>query len=142
MKKFSLFLTALTLIMVIPITSVHAADPKLNGGNGEWDWQGTFNFFYNDTYDYFQTVNCQSTGGSFMMEARAFDKTVTVQLWESDPGSNNDDYVGQAKLGNRESVYWNIDNLVDGSNNRAEFYALAYENPWKSGEKPAMYFWD
>ncbi|MBM7554583.1 hypothetical protein [Thalassobacillus pellis] len=140
MKKISLLLTALTLAMVIPITSAHAADPTLNRGNGEWDWQGTFDLFYNDTYDYFQTVNCQSTGGSFMMEARAFDKTVMVQLWEDDP--SGDDYVGQAKLGHGDSVYFNIENLVDGSNNRAELFALTYENPWKGGELPAMYFWD
>ncbi|MBM7551632.1 hypothetical protein [Thalassobacillus pellis] len=131
MKKIGLLLVALLMLCSIPVSSVAAA------GNGGWDYQGWRDFYYNYTYDWWDTTNVQSTGGSVLIQANS--AIGYVEMWEHDPGSSNDDFVGSVNLSEWESKYWNINSYVDGSNNRAEVYVRTYQNP---GNYAAIYFWD
>ncbi|MGP4079963.1 hypothetical protein ACTWQL_08590 [Pseudalkalibacillus sp. R45] len=130
MKKIGLFFIALTFTLAIPVSSVDAADPGLNAGNGKWDNLGPRSFYYNSYYDWWDTPNVQSTGGSFRIMSDSWILS-KVELWEYDPGSGNDDYVGSYTFkGAWDTHSFNhLNRFVDGSNNRAEFYVRSYNNP-------------
>ncbi|WP_221568674.1 hypothetical protein [Alkalihalobacillus sp. TS-13] len=61
---------------------------------------------------------------------------VRYELWEYDPGSNNDDFVGFTT--DTGHTFRNIGKFVDGSNNRAEFYARKYVGHGSD----SVYFYD
>ncbi|MFC7898457.1 hypothetical protein [Streptomyces sp. NPDC057381] len=94
--------------------------PELTSGG--WDYVGTSEFHRNPyPYQQYSSKPKKSTGGNFLTcITTANTKSAMYQLWEADPGRNDNvaTYVGGAGC-----LAWkNIGKYVDGSNNRAEFY--------------------
>ncbi|MBM7554578.1 hypothetical protein [Thalassobacillus pellis] len=118
MKKrwLSISMFALILVSLIPISSAEAA------GNGSWDRILSGTLDYNPTYGFCDSANARSTGGDVLIRGEV--PYVTYELWESDPGSGNDDYIGKRYLTPEKinGIFRGINWAVDGSNNRAELY--------------------
>jgi hypothetical protein len=137
MKKIGLSLIVLAFALVIPFSSVNAA------GNGSWDYLDSRKLTKNSTYGFYDTTNVASTGGGFKIIAvdNNHDYGFRIELWESDPGPGNDDYVGYEYIDRvqDEGIFRNINRFVDGSNRRAEFYAKS-NDPDTNGVW--IQFWD
>lgn len=134
MKRIGLAFIALAVALVVPVSSADA------GGNGEWDNLGFYYLTYNSTYGFYDTANVKSTGGSVRIMSN--DAYITAELWEYDPGSGNDDYVGEEYLFGWEKKYFNVEKFVDGSNKRAELYVRTYDAPDPGEGTNGIYFWD
>ncbi|MBM7551633.1 hypothetical protein [Thalassobacillus pellis] len=120
MKKIGMSIVAFAFAMTIPFSSAEAS------GNGIWDFVGAGGLWYNSSYGFYNTWAHNSWGGDFMIKTGSDTPNAKYKLWESDPGSNNDDYVGAVFLApGDEYPFRNINRFVDGSNNQAEFYVTA-----------------
>ncbi|MBM7554563.1 hypothetical protein [Thalassobacillus pellis] len=121
MKKIILSLVALACALILPISSADAA------GNGSWDYVTTEPFELKDGY-LWVTKKVSSTGGDFMIKSNCNFYT-EVQLWEYDPGSENDDLVDTRSFGyGDEEIFRDINSFVDGSNDKAEFFVVRYDD--------------
>ncbi|ASN05344.1 hypothetical protein [Virgibacillus necropolis] len=135
MKKIGLSFIALAFALVIPFSSADASSG--------WDYVKSSKMTYNSTYGFYDTANASSTGGDLKLIAvdKNKDYRFSVELWEYDPGSGNDDYVGYTYFERVQDhgIFRNIGRFVDGSNHRAEFYAKSYDSDTKS---VYIQFWD
>jgi hypothetical protein len=116
---FALFF-ALACSFVIPFSSA-------NAGAGEWDYLGHSGWVSRTT------SIVESGGGNFMFCVEGYNNDTLYHLYEYDP-DNADDYVGffDAELDpDKCTSAWNIDNFVDGTNDKAEFYVKANDGNFK-----------
>lgn len=100
---------------------------SVNAGAGEWDSRGTYNADnWSSSHEAFATPAVDSGGGAFKFCVS--DQPVGgdwYRLWENDPGSRNDDYVGRKWLHHGECfTVRDIGRFVDGNNKKAEFYVV------------------
>lgn len=98
---------------------------------GQWDYIGSSTFTSSSAIAY-------STGGDFAFCLYS-GPTAVYELWEDDPGNNNNDYVGKAELSKDEcGIVRGIGSFVDGDNKRAEFYV----KKTGAGGSARIDFWD
>lgn len=129
MKKISFLVMSFVFALLIPLSSAHA------GGNGQWNYLGSYDLNYRSQYGWWDTANVRSTGGGLRIKGEIYN--VDYELWEYDPGSNNDDYIGHHFQGVWDPYgIFNVNSYVDGSNNRAELYVKTY------ADGDSVKFWD
>lgn len=116
--------------MVFPLTA--QAEKAGTAGAGEWDKLGTYTYTYSSPTVY-------STGGDFRVcLSGSTPFSVSLHLYEDDPGDNPDDYVGANYFSPGEChTFGSIGKFVDGSNNKAEFFVTDY-----SGKSKTVTFYD
>lgn len=112
MKKVKIFLCALFVVCLLPITATASSG---------WDYLGEQSLNSNGA----ESDIFASTGGDYMICRDNYtgpQGKVKVELWEYDPESAND-YVGYRNIARGEcGIFRDIGKFVDGGN-EAEFYA-------------------
>lgn len=133
MKRFNKLIGYLSVFMfaaVFPL-SAHAEKAGTTGA-GEWDKLGTYTYTYSSPTVY-------SSGGDFRVcLSGSTPFSVSLHLYEDDPGDNPDEYVGSNYFSPGEChTFSSIGKFVDGSNNKAEFFVTDY-----SGKSKTVTFYD
>jgi hypothetical protein len=89
-------------------------------------WQTLFDMsdiYFSSTYK--TTPTYTSDGGDF--RACVYEMTVAgvngaIEFWESDPGTNDDDFIGWGHFINNQCVVASVGSYADGDNNKPEIY--------------------
>ncbi|KMM55903.1 hypothetical protein ACH95_18445 [Bacillus glycinifermentans] len=131
LSKIGAVLFTAMCTLLLPFSTAFASGAQ-TAGAGEWDKLGTYTYIYSSKPVY-------SSGGDFrvcLSSSAGF--SLTIHLYEDDPGSNQDEYVGANYFSPGEChTFKNIGKFVDGDNRKAEFYAYDY-----SGKYVTVTFYD
>jgi hypothetical protein len=135
LKKISTFILTLVCTLVIPFSSVFAADL----GN----YLGEYTLRYNSTLNAYTTSTVSSVGGKFKICVTSSNtaSSFNYELYEYDSGttgSGKDDYIGSVFLRSGQCYWWYITNYIDGTNRKAELYIRSYADI-PSGTKVKYY---
>jgi hypothetical protein len=114
----------LTFILVLPISTTHAALPYLGSVTPK------YSSFWSDYYGrtMYSTFHELKSGTGLHFKICSTNSSVSTHkyyVYEYDPGSGNDDFVTYSNtLDDNECKTFSIASYIDGDNNKAELYVV------------------